>query len=303
VLNAHLLAVHRTVVTEGSLTAAAALHGYTVSAVSQQLAQLEQQAGSRLFERAGRGVRPTEAGLLLAEHADRVLHEIHEAEAALADLRDGRTGRLRVVTFHSAGEYLLPTAMADLRDSMPLLAVRPSVDETDAALRRLRAGDVELVVVVEPFEPGDEPEDDLRRWHLLADQYRILLPHDHPSARRRVVRITDLVEADWVITTGPDDYVRRTTVAICRRAGFEPRVVAESDEFPVTQGYVAAGLGVSLVPLLALGALRRGVTVRRLDPPPAPRHIWVATRSTLREQPGVLAMVAALRSAARARPR
>jgi DNA-binding transcriptional LysR family regulator len=266
--------------------------------VSQQLAQLEAQAGSVLFEKAGRGVRPTAAGQLLAEYAGRVLHEIEEAENALADLREGRVGRIRVVAFPSAGESLLPEAIATLREVMPGVKVRPSVDETAAALRRLRAGEVELVVVVEPFARGAQPDDDLHRWHLLDDEYRLLLPSTHPLARRRVVNLEDLSEADWIVTTGPDDYVQRTTVAICRRAGFTPKVIAESDEFPVTQGYVAAGMGVSLVPLLALGALRHGVAVRRLGPAPTPRHIWLATRPALREQPTVVRMAEALHLAA-----
>jgi DNA-binding transcriptional LysR family regulator len=298
-LSTRLLVVHRAVVGQGSLTAAAAELGYTVSAVSQQLSQLELQVGTALFEKAGRGVRPTEAGLLLAEHADRVLHELDEAESALAELREGRAGRLRLVTFFSAGEALVPEAIATMRRELPGLHVRPTVDEEAGALRRLRAGEVELVIVVEPFARGQAPDDDLHRWHLLDDEYRLLVPDEHPLARRRTVRIDDLAEADWVVTTGPDDYVRRTTAAICRRAGFTPRFVAESDEFPVTQGFVAAGMGVSLVPLLALGAVRRGVAVRRLDPAPAPRHIWVATRQSLRDHPPVVRMVAALRQAVR----
>lgn len=302
-LSATLLATHRAVVAEGSLTAAAAVLGLSVSAVSQQLSQLEGQAGSVLFERAGRGVRPTAAGLLLAEHATRILREIEEAQEALGDLREGRRGRVRVVTFPSAGESLLPEAIARLRDVMPGLHVRPSVDETAPALRRLRAGEVDLVVVVEPFEPGGAPDDDLHRRFLLADEYRLLLPHDHPLARRRRVRLEDLADVDWIVTSGPDDYVRRTTVAICRRSGFSPRVVAESDEFPVTQGYVAAGIGVSLVPLLALGAIRRGVAVRHLVPAPLPRFIWAATRPVLREHPPVIAVVQALQAAARSAPR
>jgi DNA-binding transcriptional LysR family regulator len=299
-LSARLMAVHRTVVDEGSLTRAALVLGYTVSAVSQQLALLETQAGSELFEKAGRGVRPTAAGLLLAEHATRILRQIEEAQGALADLREGRAGRVRVVSFPSAGESLLPEAIAGLRSLMPGVHVMPIVDETAAALRRLRACEVELVVVVEPFAPGNQPDDDLHRWHLLDDEYRLLLPHDHQLARRRVVKLEDLASADWVVTTGPDDYVRRTTVAICRRAGFSPRVIAEGDEFPVTQGYVAAGLGVALVPLLALGAVRHGVTVRRLGPAPAPRHIWLATRPALTEQSPVRQLAQALQDAAAA---
>lgn len=297
-LSSRLLAVHRTVVAEGSLTRAAATLGYTVSAVSQQLAHLEAQAGIDLFEKAGRGVRPTQAGLLLAEHAERVLHEIAEAETALGDLRDGRAGRLRVVSFHSAGESLLPPAIATLRVQLPHLHVRPIVDETPGALRRLRAGEADLVIMVEPYARGDEPDDDLHRWHLLDDEYRILLPHDHPLTRRRIVPVEALADTDWIVTIGPPDYVRETTVAICRRAGFSPRFIAEADEFQVTQGYVEAGLGAALVPLLALGAVRAGVAVRRLSPQPRPRHIWLATRPALADQQSVLRMVGALREAA-----
>lgn len=298
VLSSRLLAVHRTVVAEGSLTRAAAVLGYTVSAVSQQLAQLQTQAGVDLFEKAGRGVRPTPAGLLLAEHAERILREVAEAEAALRDLHEGRAGRLRVVSFHSAGESLLPPAIVTLRTVLPHLHVLPLVGETPDALRRLRAGEADLVVVVEPYAGGSEPDDDLRRWHLLDDEYRVLLPHDHPLARRRVVPMEALSGTDWIVTIGPPDYVRETTIAICRRAGFSPQIIAEADEFPVTQGYVAAGLGVALVPRLALGAVRGGVVVRRLSPAPRPRHIWLATRPALAEQPAVRRMVEALLTAA-----
>ena len=153
-------------------------------------------------------------------------------------------------------------------------------------------------MLVEPFGAGADPDDGLHRWHLHDDEYRILLPQKHPLARRRPVTLEDLSDEDWIVDAGPEDYVRRTTFDLCRRAGFTPRVVAESDEFPVTQGYVAAGMGVSLVPLLALVAVRHGVVVRRVEPAPEPRHIWLATRPALRNQPTVRAMVDALRLAA-----
>jgi DNA-binding transcriptional LysR family regulator len=300
VLSSRLLAVHRTVVERGTLTAAAATLGYTVSAVSQQLQQLEAEAGVPLFEKAGRGVRPTAAGLLLAERAERILAEIADAEAALADLREGRTGRLRVVSFHSAGESLLPPAIAEMHRSMPEVHVLPVVDETDGALRRLRAGEVEVVVVVEPFARSEQPTDDLARVHLLDDEYRLLMHHDDPLARPRLVDLADLAGTGWIVTSGRPDYVRDVTVAACRRAGFSPRFVAEGDEFAVTQGYVAAGLGVALAPLLALDAVRQHVVVRRLRHPPDPRHIWLATRPAIADQPAVRRMVDALQAAAAA---
>jgi DNA-binding transcriptional LysR family regulator len=299
VLTNRLLAVHLEVVRDGSLTGAAAILGYTVSAVSEQLSRLEVEAGSALFERVGRGVRPTAAGLLLAEHAERVLGAVDDAETALADLREGRTGRLRVISFHSAGESLLPPAIARFRRTHADVAVSPIVDETEGALRRLRSGEVELVVVVEPYGAGGEPQDDLMRVHLSDDEYRLLLPREHPLAARRIVDLADLATSDWILTAGPADYVREATITTCRRAGFSPRIIAEADEFAVTQGYVAAGLGVAFVPLLALGAVRDRVAVRRLRTPPEARHIWVVSRRAVAADPAVASMIDALRHAAR----
>ena len=298
-LTNRLLAVHQTVVREGSITDAAAVLGHSVSTVSEQMSRLEAEAGVSLLEKAGRGVRPTAAGLLLAEHAERILAAVDDAESALANLRAGRTGRLRVVSFHSAGESLLPPAIAAMRRSHPDVTISPIVDETEGALRRLRDGDVELVVVVEPFGPGGEPRDDLRRVHLCDDEYRLLLPRDHPLAGRRLVDLADLSDTDWIVTTGPADYVREATVHACRRAGFSPRITAEADEFAVTQGYVAAGLGVAFVPLLALGAVREQLAVRRLRDGPEARHIWATTRPALAEDRVATRMIQALRSAAK----
>src|SRR5439155_14755079 len=138
---------------------------------------------------------------------------------------------------------------------------------------------------------------------LLDDEYRVLLPDDHALARRRIVDLPALATTDWIVTTGPADYVRDATITACRKAGFTPRLVAEGDEFAVTQGYVAAGLGAALVPVLALGAVREHVVVRKLRTPPDPRHIWLATRPPLTTQPAVRLMVTALRTAAAQQPR
>jgi DNA-binding transcriptional LysR family regulator len=300
VLSNRLLLVHRTVVAAGTLTAAADELGFTVSAVSQQLSTLEGQAGIALYERVGRGVRPTDAGRLLAERADEILDRVARAEADLADLRSGRTGRVRVLTFHSAGETLLPQAIAAVSTAHPDLRVIPGVDEAPGALRRLRAGEVELILAVEPHSPGHGPDDGLHRWHLLTDPYRLLVPTRHRLAARRRVSLDELADEPWIVTTGPDDYLRTTLLAHTRQAGFTPIVGAETDEFPVTAGYVAAGLGVALVPQLATGALRPGVVVRRLEPEPPAREIWLATRPALLESPAVSQLAAALRRAAQA---
>jgi DNA-binding transcriptional LysR family regulator len=299
VLTPRLLVTHRVVVRAGTLRAAAELLGYSVSSVSHQLSTLEQEVGQPLWERAGRGVRPTPAGLVLAQHASRILDAIDSAETALDDVRHGRTGRLRVVSFHTAGESLLPSAIAELQRTLPGAAVQPVLDDTEGALRRLRAGQVEAVIVVEFYPRGEEPVDDLHRTHLLDDEYRLLLHDSHPLARRRTIDVSDLADADWIVTAGPGDYIREATVNLCRRAGYTPRIVAEGDGFSVSQGYVSVGLGVALAPILALGATRRHVVVRRLKQPPPPRYIWLITRPALAKQAPFRALGAALRQAAR----
>lgn len=293
-LSPRLLAVHRAVLEHGTLTAAAEALGYTVSGVSQQLTALEREAGQPLWEKVGRGVRPTAAGTLLGDLAGPILARIDDAETRLADLRSGRSGTLRVVCFSTAGESLLPPAIADLSQTLPGVVVHPLVDEAEGGLRRLRAADVDAAVVVEPYGSADAPSDDLHRTHLLDDEYRILLPAGHPLARRRTVDVADLSGASWIVTSGQAHYVRGATDALCRRGGFTPRIVAEADEFAVTQGYVAVGLGVALAPLLALNATRREVVVRTVRPAPEPRHIWLITRPALTGVPSMQALAAAL---------
>ena len=121
-----------------------------------------------------------------------------------------------------------------------------------------------------------------------------------PLAGRRTIDLPALAASDWIVTTGPANYVREATISACRRAGFSPRIAAEADEFAVTQGYVAASLGVAFVPLLALGAVREHVAVRRLKTPHEARHIWVTTRPAVATEPAVASMINALRHAARA---
>src|SRR5579862_3156000 len=106
------LRVLQAVVESGSVSAAASALDYTPSAVSQQISALEREVGAELLERVGRGVRPTDAALLLCQHAERVLGAIEEAEAALSALRAGKLGRLRLGAFPTAGSALVPEAIA-----------------------------------------------------------------------------------------------------------------------------------------------------------------------------------------------
>ena len=133
-LDLRRLQVLHAVVDTGSVTAAATRLGYTPSSVSQQLSVLERETGVPLFEKHGRGIRPTEAGVLLAEHAVGVLRAVSDAEDAMADLREGRSGRVRVMSFTSAGDTLLPTAVAHLRRTRPVRPSRRSAMASSASL-------------------------------------------------------------------------------------------------------------------------------------------------------------------------
>ncbi len=287
------------VVDTGSVTAAADQVGYTPSAVSQHVAALEKETGSVLLERAGRGIRPTEAGRLLADHARALLAKVAEAEAAILALQTGNLGSLRVVSFPTAGAALIPPALATVRREMPHLEVALQVAERDNSLPLLRQGDAEVVVTIEDFERGDAPVDGLTWVHLLDDPYRIVLPRGHRLAARRVIDLAELANENWVQTMCGVGCCQAPASIAFSRAGFEPHRTVETDEYWPAQGFVAAGLGVALIPTLGLGVLHEAVVVRRLRKDNEPlRHVWATTRPALMGHAPVGTMLRALEEAA-----
>lgn len=299
-LDLRRLRVLQSVVATGSVSEAAAELGYTPSAISQQIAALEKDTGAVLLERAGRGVRPTDAALMLAEAATEAMARLEEAETTLAMLREGRTGRLRLASFPSAGAALVPAAVVELRRAHPDLELVLGVAEPDDALVQLRSGTVDVSVVVEPFAPAELPEDDLDRRHLLDDPYRLVLPRSHPLAGRRRVPLSAVADDAWIGTASAPGHCQEAAVDACRLAGFEPRYAVQADEYPTTQGFVAAGLGVALIPALGLGTLNDGVVVKRLQGEEPIRHIYAAARRTRSHETVVRAALTALAKAARA---
>jgi DNA-binding transcriptional LysR family regulator len=298
VLDTRRLQVLVSVVSAGSVTMAAQRLGLTPSSVSQQMAQLEREVGLALLEKAGRGIRPTAAGTTLAEHATAVLSAVGDAEAAMEDLREGRSGRVRVLSFTSAGDSILPAAVSALRRSHPGLHVATRIGEVEEAYEALGAGLVDVALVLEPFARGEEPDDGLSRAHLLDDPFRIMLPSSHRFASRASVELLELAGDGWVETVGANGFCRDVTEDVCRRAGFRPSYVAQAAEFSATQAYVATGIGVALVPVLALGMVRDGVVVRPLRTEPEPRHVWLLMRAGAMRESSVSAVVRSLRAAA-----
>jgi DNA-binding transcriptional LysR family regulator len=297
-LDTRRLEVLRHVVDAGSITGAAANLSFTPSAVSQTISALERETGIALFEKAGRGIRPTRAGHVLAEHADAVLDRLREAEAALVALRSCQSGRLRLAAFATAGASLVPRAMARFRSAHPAVELDLVVAEVGAALGELRAGRIDLAVVQDDHGSEGASGDGLVRTHLLDDPYRVILPADHPLASCRRVSLDDLAGDPWIGTASGRCNSMGVVTDACRSAGFQPHFAIEADEFSTALGFAAAGLGVALVPLLALSSVPDGVRVRPIDGHTPARRIFSVTRAQGATEPPVPAMVEALRDSA-----
>jgi DNA-binding transcriptional LysR family regulator len=299
-LDVRRLRVLRSVVTSGSISAAAVNLGYTASAVSQQLGVLEREAGIRLLEKAGRGVRPTAAGRLLARHADEIMSRLTTAEDELADLRAGRTGRLRVHYFATAGAALVPPAEAAFTAHYPGVRLDLRLHEPAYNTEQAATGEADIQLVV--LRPGATRDDTERVTlvHLLDDVYHVVLPRGHRLADQDTVDLADLADDPWVDNEFPPGTCRAIMMDAFAAAGFVPNFVVESNDYATAQGFVAAGLGVTLVPGLGLGSAPAGVVVRSAANPRPVRSIYAAVADGVVGQPAVAGMVEALRAAAAA---
>jgi DNA-binding transcriptional LysR family regulator len=275
-LDVRRMRVLREVAQRGSFSAAADALAYTQSAVSQQIAALEREAGTRLVERNARGVRLTDAGRALVEHADAILARLADAEAELEAIAGLRGGRLRLVAFPSAGATMMPEAIARFRDRHPAVELTLEPADPEPAIVKLRAGEADLVLdITGAFRP---PRDDgIERVHLLDDPMYVALPKGHPLAHKRDLKLEELADESWILgTTGscPDASI---FLHSCQLAGFEPHVAFNSDDYFAIQGFVAAGVGASFIPDLALISVRDDIVVRSLGARPPARIIWAAT--------------------------
>lgn len=295
-LDVRRMQVLRAVVSSGSVTAAALNLGYTPSAVSQQVAALERQTGVALLERVGRGVRPTAAGRLLTEHADVISRNLAEAETALADLRAGRTGTLSVRYFATAGAALVPPAVAKFRAEFPGVQLDLKLFDPQDPLPEVERGEADLAIVVR----GDEqpPNPAVRLVHLLDDPMRAVLPSGHPLAVKRVIDLADLAEEPWVANERVPGPCMDVVLDACGAAGFSPNFTVLAEDYATAKGFVAAGLGVSLIPQLGIGGPQAGVTVRRVRRPEPVRSIYAAVRATTHPSPALDGLLDALRAAA-----
>lgn len=275
-LNPVRLRVLKEVVSRGSFSGAAEALSYTQSAVSQAIARLEAEAGAPLVVRDRAGVRPTAAGATLVEHAETILAQIDTAQADLEALLGLRAGRLRMASFPSAGATLMPRAIATFRARHPDIELSLAEGEPEEIAPRLRAGEFDLALLFEFPQDEGNLTDGLLVARLLEDPLQMAIPATHPLARKRSLSLADLRGEDWVQTSAASPCARHV-VTSCLMAGFEPRVTFESDDYETVQGLVAAGVGVALIPGLALTHVHSGVVVRTLAPSSPTRSVLAAT--------------------------
>jgi DNA-binding transcriptional LysR family regulator len=287
VLDVRRLRVLREVARAGSLTRAADALSYSPSAVSQQIAALERATGVVLLERRSRGVVLTEAGNLLVARATTILAELDAAERALAELTDLRRGRLRMASFATAGASVLPQAVDTFKARHPgiEIAVKQADPWQSVALLQDGGLDVALTVDLDPF-----PAEGVEVTHLFDDEVQLALHRDHRLAAAQEIRLEDLAAETWIdvprLTSGGKVLLRA-----CRQAGFEPRVAFESDDYTVIQELVGTGVGLALIPDLALCPPHDAVVLRRLGASCPSRHIQAATRTSPYRSPAASAML------------
>ncbi|MET9295079.1 LysR family transcriptional regulator [Streptomyces sp. NPDC003077] len=292
-MNLERLRILSAVARHGSVTAAAVGLHVTSSAVSQQLAKLERETGQQLLTKNGRGVRLTDAGQLLAEHADRILSHVELARSDLEAHRGQAIGELRLCGFPTAARGLFPTALATLRREHPKLRVRTLEKEPEEGVLSVVRGGADLAVVLDWYnQPLSLPEG-LAKAPLLDDPADLAMPADHPLADRRTVELEDFADDEW-ISWPQGELCHEWLTFTLRGKGIEPRIAHLAGEHHTQLALIAAGLGVAVAPRLGRGPVPEGVRVVPVRHTMR-RHIYAVWRADADRRPSIRAVVEALR--------
>jgi DNA-binding transcriptional LysR family regulator len=270
----------------GSVTAAARELHYSQPSVTHHLGRLEAETGAQLLQRVGRGIRLTEAGLLLADRAAEIIGRIDAADAELAAHIGLSAGRVRLAGFSSAVGSLVPRAVAELASRHPGLQISLTDTHPPESLELLRTGRIDVAIIFRYDETEPEPSG-VRLHHLLDDPLYLLSTQREPT-------LGGLRDATWIAGC---DRCRSHLLSLCAEEGYEPRIGYISDDMVVMQALVAAGLGVTTIPGLALRVHRAdGIVAREL--PGSQRHVYAATYGEPPDPPAIAALLTALADAA-----
>lgn len=290
------LTVLQAVARAGSLAGAARALHYSQPTVAHHLGALESHLGVTLVHRTARGAALTDLGELFLVHGEAVLDRLASAEAEVRALARHGVATLRIGTFPTAGAHVLPRAVAALEVRTP---VRVELHEAEPPelVQRLLARELHCALIY------DDPDHPVHVWEeldvkaLFDDPFRVVLPASHRLASARTVAIADLADDGWMMSRDPDEPGDSALRAACAAEGFVPRPVLRTDDYDVMFGFVAAGVGVALVPQMAL-VERDGVVVRPLKGAQLRRSIRFATRPD-DSPPAAAVLLAALRAGGR----
>jgi len=295
-LDLRRLRVLREVAERGSFSAAARALHYSQPAVSHHIARLEEEVGTPLVTRLGRGVRLTDAGRALVEHTKAVLARLDAAEEEVAAIAGLGGGRIRVAAFPSASATLVPLAIGELRRRYPRVRFSLTEAEPPESVGLLRAGDCDIALVFEyPGVVVDEGADFVK-LPLLDEPLFLALPEGHGCARARSVSLRRLRNETWIAGC---PRCRRHLLHACERAGFEPTVAAATDDYVAVQNLIAADLGVALLPALALTAFRHPKVAIRPVAPALSRAVSAVVLTRGSRPPAIASAISALEETAR----
>ncbi|MFD9583353.1 LysR family transcriptional regulator [Streptomyces sp. NPDC059980] len=251
---AGLRIVHQ-VAAAGSFTRAAELLGYTQSAVSRQVAAMEAAAGAPIFDRGRRGAALTPAGQVLVRRAAEILADMAETELELAGLRDRLAGRLTVGAYPTAAMALVPRATAQVTSGHPGLAVVLEEASTPALLRRLRTGRLDVAVIGVGHGLPEYDVSELRQAAVLQGELLVVVSETHRLAGHDGTTVADLAQELWIVgdgAAGEPQFGAWPTLS-------DPRIAYTARSWSTRLALVAAGLGLTVIPDLALPALPKGV--------------------------------------------
>ncbi|MEZ5074842.1 MAG: LysR family transcriptional regulator [Solirubrobacterales bacterium] len=290
------LRVLRAVAEHGSFSAAADDLYVSQSAVSQQIANLEAEVGEPLVLRLRGGPVLTDAGRVLVGHAESAMARLEQAERDLASLSGLEAGELRMVSFASASATVVTRAIARFRAAHPGIRLSLTEAEPEEALPALRRGRFDVGVVydfeIAPF--GSDP--DLAMTPVIDERMHLALPPDHRLAGREAAELAELAGESWLCGSS-ETSCRQLTLRSCERAGFVPDVAYESNDYTVMQALVSAGMGVTLIPDLALMLPSPEIALVEVVPDPPIRRVWAVTLDAGSRSVAAQAMVETLAEA------
>lgn len=272
----------------GSLTATAKNFNLTVSAVSQQIRQLELEAGQALIERRARGATLTEAGWAVAKHAERVERVLASAHEEIRELSELRSGRLKLGTVPTVTESFLPIAISRFRAEHPDIELSIHSAQQSDLSRMLESREVELAITWESAAGESRRDHNIQTRPILKDPSMLLAPAGNPLASRSSVQMSQLRNERWIIRTSPS--VLHVLTQACKTADFEPIVSFEARSYQEVQAMVAIGMGIALVPRLSLYSLRDDVRAMDITPVSPARRIVLAHRRGDRLSPAAAEM-------------